>query len=213
MVKSHYFSLRVITQRLSLSEYKLIRDQVDQEVVEHRANVARREAEAAYKKRREDVAAHYTRLKSAPNAGEVLPTLSEFRKLSVMKVMQGKASDKDAGVGKELKDSKLVNELLTENLKQWREEARSALAGVLGFPGWKSASKKKLHPVDRLTARFICKKCSSKGRGGERLTFAEACGHHCAGLNKKQRARETWSASLFEPDAKVLAISIFWRLR
>ena len=196
-----------------MPDYMLIRDQVDQEMVEHRARVARREAEAAFKKRRDDVAAHYTRLKSEPNPVEVLPTLSEFRKLSVMKVMQGKASDKDAGVGKELKSNKLVNELLTDNLNRWREEARSALAGVLGFPGWKSASKKKVHPVDRLTARFICKKCSSKGKGGEGLTFTEVCGHRCVGMNKKQRAREAWSSSLFEPDVKVLAVSNSWSPR
>ena len=184
----------------------LIRDQVDQEMVEHLTRVARRQAEAAYQKRREDVAAHYTRLKSAPNPVEVLPALPEFRKLSVMKVMQGKPSDGEVGVAEELKHSKLVHELLTDNLNKWREEARSALAGVLGFAGWKSASKTKVHPVDRLTARFICKKCSSKRRGGEALTFADACGHRCAGLNKKQRAREAWSASLFQPDVKVLAM-------
>lgn len=184
----------------------MVRDQVDKEMVEHRTRVSRREAEAAYKMRREDVAAHYTRLKSAPNPVEVLPSLPEFRKLSVMKVLQGRGGAKDAGVGEELKDSKLVHALLANNLSQWREEARSALAGVLGFPGWRTASKKKVHPVDRLTARFICKKCSSKGKGGEALTFAEACGHRCACLNKKQRARETWSASLFEPDVKVLVV-------
>ncbi|KZT65306.1 hypothetical protein DAEQUDRAFT_731572 [Daedalea quercina L-15889] len=192
-------------QVIHAKDFDLIRDQVDKEIVEHRERLERRKAEAAYQKRRDDVAAHYSLLKSDPKPEEVLPTLPEFRKLSVMKVLQGKARDSDdEGIGKELKNSKLVHELLADNLRQWREEARSALAGVLGFAGWKSASKNKLHPVDRLTARFVCKKCQSKGKGSERLDFVGACEHRCAGLDKRRRARETWSASLFEPDTKAI---------
>lgn len=186
----------------------MIRDQVDKEMVEHRSRLARRQREAAYKKRREDVAAHYTRLKSAPSPVEVLPSLLDFRGLSVIKVLQGQPSDKETGIADELKDNKLVHDLLVDNLSQWREVARSTLAGILGFPGWKTASKTKLHPVDRLTARFICKSCSSRGKGGEALTFAEVCGHRCVGLNKRKQARTTWNATLFEPDAKVLMVCI-----
>lgn len=172
-------------------------------MAERRERAIRRKAEGAYEKRRGDVAEHYSRLKSAPEAKETLPTLPEFRRLSVMKVLQGKPTDPDEGVAKDLKNSKLLNELLSDSLRQWREDARSALAGVLGFTGWKSASKNKLHPVDRLTAMFMCKKCVSRGKGGEDLDFAAACEHRCAGLNKRQRARETWNANLFEPDTKV----------
>ncbi|KAH9917185.1 uncharacterized protein B0H18DRAFT_1035800 [Fomitopsis serialis] len=186
------------------ADFNLIRDQVDKEVAERRERAIRRKAEGAYEKRRGDVAEHYSRLKSAPEAKETLPTLPEFRRLSVMKVLQGKPTDPDEGVAKDLKNSKLLNELLSDSLRQWREDARSALAGVLGFAGWKSASKNKLHPVDRLTARFMCKKCVSRGKGGEDLDFAAACEHRCAGLNKRQRARETWNANLFEPDTKAI---------
>jgi len=198
--RSKIASLELITTE----DFKLVRDQVDKEVAEHRERAIRRKAEGAYQKRREDVAGHYSRLKSAPESKETLPTLPEFRRLSVMKVLQGKPSDPDEGVAKDLKNSKLLNELLSDSLRQWREDARSALAGVLGFAGWKSASKNKLHPVDRLTARFVCKKCVSKGKGGEDLDFVAACEHRCAGLNKRQRGRETWNANIFEPDMKAI---------
>ncbi|TFY56728.1 hypothetical protein EVJ58_g7461 [Rhodofomes roseus] len=196
-------SKTAVLEVITSEDFALMRDQVDKEIAEHKERGARRRVEAGYQKRREDVAAHYTRLKSAP-AKDTLPTLPEFRKLSVMKVLQGKASDANEGIRKELKNSKLVHELLSENLQQWREDARGALAGVLGFAGWKSASKNKLHPVDRLTARFLCKKCVSKGKGNDGLDFAAACEHRCAGLNKKQRARETWNANLFQPDTKAI---------
>ncbi|KAI0729771.1 hypothetical protein C8Q72DRAFT_777268 [Fomitopsis betulina] len=174
-----YRSKTAVLESINHEDYMMIRDQVDKEMVEHRSRLARRQREAAYKKRREDVAAHYTRLKSAPSPVEVLPSLLDFRGLSVIKVLQGQPSDKETGIADELKDNKLVHDLLVDNLSQWREVARSTLAGILGFPGWKTASKTKLHPVDRLTARFICKSCS-------------------------KQARTTWNATLFEPDAKAI---------
>lgn len=163
----------------------------------------RKEREHALQKRRANVTQHYDRLKSAEEK-QVLPTLPEFRKFSIMKVFQ--ASDTTEELSKELKNSKFIEQVLADNLEKWRENARASLAGVLGFSGWKTASRKKLHPVDRLTAMFSCKKChkvAKKYREEDCLGFAGVCEHTCPDLNKRQRAKEIWSADNFEPDHHV----------
>ncbi|GBE84011.1 hypothetical protein SCP_0510700 [Sparassis crispa] len=194
------------------TDFALIRPTVEREIIANKERQERCAAEHAYSKRRADVKQHYDRLRSAAEK-QVLPPLGEFRKLSVMRLMQEKPSDAAAGISQELKNSKLVAELLKDNLRAWREGARDALAAALGFPGWKSFSKKKLHPVERLNAWFKCKKCAkfegaSSGSSNRpplpALDFAAACEHRCPHLNKRKRARETWSADHFEPDQPVI---------
>lgn len=188
----------------------------------------RQKAEKAYKRRRDAVEEHYNRLKSqnpsgstTPGEGDkpgaskdplILPTLAEFRKQPIIAALQQKPGTEDRmDISRELKSSKLVESTLRQSLETWREEAREKLAGALGFPGWKTASKTKLHPVDRGTALFICRKCNPQRDGNEHkkkslpqsLDFAGVCGHRCPALSKKQRYRELWTVEQFVPDQKV----------
>jgi hypothetical protein len=160
--------------------------------------------EEAYRRRRSDVEQHYNRLKSSGKE-KVLPNLAEFRRLPIINVLQSKTST-TTGVAGDLQKSQLVAELLQDDLRKWRESARMALTLTLGFSNWKSASKTKLHPVDRLTARFRCKKCARndhKVYEEECLDFAGACAHVCLQPNLKKRTRDRWTADQFEKDDKV----------
>lgn len=166
----------------------------------------RRKQEKAHLKRREDVAAHYDRLRPQYKC---LPTLSEFRQLPMMKVMQSKPSNDVTGIHADLQNSELVQQVLDNDLAIWLEKARTDMAVILGFPQWKSFSKKKLHPSDRLTARFKCKRCDKAAmncrvKNVESLDFVAACRHSCPHLKKKKLAHDRWDAEHFEPDQQVL---------
>ncbi|KAF9806262.1 hypothetical protein IEO21_08751 [Rhodonia placenta] len=172
-----FWSRLAALEKITKGDIEPIHATLEAEIIAIQEHRKRSIAERAYQSRRDDVEKHYYRLKSA-DANQVLPTLPEFRKLTVMKVMQERAPDA-TDISKDLRNSPLIDKLLKEDLERWREGARVGLAAVLGFPGWRTASKKRLHPVDRLTAR-------------------------CPHLDKKQRAREEWNPHKFEPDTKVI---------
>jgi len=96
--------------------------------------------------------------------------------------------------------------MIDSDLKKWIETARVAFNSILGRPDWKSASTKILHPVEQVTARFICTLCSNqpnKGTTVESLTFLEACAHRCPHYSRKPAGRQKWKADQFVPDKKV----------
>lgn len=149
---------------------------------------------------------HYRRLKGT-NKRTAMPSLAEFRHLpTVQRQLYKSTNAPSATVAHELKHSKLVGQMIEEDLDRWVDAARTSLAAVLGFPVWKSVSVHKLHPVDRLTARFRCKRCDARGEPkkweGGCFTFAEACEHRCK-PGGKTRAKERWEAKAFVPDEKV----------
>ena len=99
-----------------------------------------------------------------------------------------------------------VLERLEGELGTWREKAREGLSATLGYPNWKTASTKILHPVDRVTARFLCKRCSKlpvRYRDDECFDFRGACLHQCPLTKKEQRAKIPWKAEIFVKDEKV----------
>ncbi|OBZ67539.1 hypothetical protein A0H81_12447 [Grifola frondosa] len=192
-------------EKITDKDFDPIRPAIEREIVKNFETRERKQAEHAHQKRRSDVEEHYNRLRAAADK-QVLPTLPEFRKLPIIKVLQSNPLDPKCTVAKNLEGSFVAN-VLRENLDQWRVSARASLARVLGFSDWKNISKKKLHPVDRLTARFKCKKCDKvpkKYLEHNCLDFAGACAHRCAHLNKKQRAKEIWDPTQFVPDQHVI---------
>lgn len=192
--------------RLFHVDFDLIRPSVESEIAQIIETRKRREEEAAYRKRRADVAQYYDDLKVSGQGGEILPTLPVFRTLPVMQVMQNKMTSKPkAGISRDFK-SALVTELVNQNLSQWQDSAKADFAVLLGTTSGKSAGRNKLHAVDRLNARFRCKKCDAHGQKGPTSTsmsFAEACQHRCPWLSKKQKGKETWKAENFCVDAQV----------
>jgi len=110
-----------------------------------------------------------------------------------------------------LQNNPLMADLLKTQLTKWTEKAKQDLGVVLGFPrNWKSANKNILHPVERLTGRFLCTRCERvdvKYRNDGCLDFAGACRHECGvGNEKKGRIRKgkkwKWDPSMFARDDK-----------
>ena len=120
-----------------------------------RSKAARRVEESGRQRRLQQIQSTRDEMRASGDAPPILPNLKEFRNLPVVKVFEKTGPSRAAGSG--LRDA-FVESVLEENLGQWRDAARAALAGVLGVPAWRSMSKRKLHPVDRLTARFRCRR-------------------------------------------------------
>ncbi|KAI0654549.1 hypothetical protein C8Q70DRAFT_925466 [Cubamyces menziesii] len=194
----HHAKLRCL-ENWHHNEYEHIEEKVLAEIVQQKERIINREKEHILKARRHSVEDVYKRLQQDTT---LLPPLYEFRKLSVVKTYEASSSKKSPG----LSDA-FISEVLKDNLEQWVETARAGLAASLGYPAWKTMSKRLLHPVDRLTARFLCKKCSAAGKdagvdGG--MDFASACRHECAHLSKKARATQRWNAYNFVPDQRAV---------
>ncbi|KAI0760220.1 hypothetical protein C8Q74DRAFT_1451228 [Fomes fomentarius] len=189
-------------EHVTHNDFSPISQAVQNEIEENKEREAARKKERAQQARVGQVRDTYSDMKTKSPTNQLttaLPTLSEFRKLPVVKIFE--AAPSGAGAEK----------------RSMRDPARTALAGVLGFPGWKNLSRRKLHPVDRLTARFRCQRCDKVGRGRNvddgGMDFAAACEHVCPHVPKKRSSSERWSAERFAVDqraadaiSKVLAL-------
>jgi hypothetical protein len=88
----------------------------------------------------------YHKFKSSTTS--VLPTLSVFHHLPVVKIMLSKHSTSAARrFSKDPQSSPLLAEMVWNDIRTWVDAAREALGGVLGCPQWKSANRNALHPV------------------------------------------------------------------
>ncbi|OSD01490.1 hypothetical protein PYCCODRAFT_1503536 [Trametes coccinea BRFM310] len=198
---AYYAKIRC-NERWTEREFATIQETVAAEVTAMKQRKLQREKERVLQSRRGTVAKEYARLKQNAEQGTIFPSLPEFRKLSVVKTVETSSSSNDPNI-----TDPFIGQILMNNLDQWRASARAALAAVLGFPDWKTMSKRKLHPVDRLTAWFLCKRChaSNKTRGNDDgMDFATACGHTCAHLSKKALSSYAWNANQFAPDEKAI---------
>ena len=181
------------------------------EVAANKKKAASRVKEIEHVERYKQIRSTRDTLKSAQSSA-IMPNLNEFRKLPVVKIYE--ASGSSSGTSTTNLQDPFVESVLRENLDQWRDAARVSLAAVLGFPGWRNLSKRKLHPVDRLTARFRCKRCDASAAAGPAkkvpaqddggMDFAHACEHVCAHLQKKKKTKDRWSADRFSVDQKVI---------
>ncbi|TFY70792.1 hypothetical protein EVG20_g2203 [Dentipellis fragilis] len=203
MLKSHTNSLEL----LQPLDYQVILPKVGPEIEELVTRRAQRVKAQGYQKRYSDIGAHYQCMKSnyqtLSSQNIVLPSLSEFRRLPIIVILQHKEKPNREGVASELKERSIAD-LLRHDLQKWTANAKSALAKVLGYPSWNNPSSKVLHPADRLTARFLCTRCnhvSRKYASDGSLDFAGACQHECLGPTKKSKTL-VWSADQFVPDQK-----------
>lgn len=172
----------------------------------------RRNAEMALMNNRKDVEKAYENIRSS-KMYPFLPSLSTFRKLPVVAMLQSAETPSSIGtVFDSLIKDKMVKDLLASQLKKWVDSAKSDLGVILGFPkNWKNASKNILHPVERVTARFLCTRCQRldvKYRSDQSLDFAGVCLHECSvGNPKHARSRTgkkaTWESKNFVKDDKV----------
>lgn len=194
-----------VLEKVTLRDFLPIKLLVEAQLLKIQTHRQNKENEASYRQRRDDVEQYYNRLRSA---GTVVPSLYEFRKLSVMTTMQGSVSGSrpnSSGLAKDMKNSALVAELVAADLKTWMASAREKLSELLGFPRWKSASKTRLHPLDRITARFRCQGCGKVAKRYEKercLDFAGVCAHECPNDDKKSKKPVDWSVDRFIKDEK-----------
>ncbi|KAF5379215.1 hypothetical protein D9615_005883 [Tricholomella constricta] len=171
----------------------------------------RKAQEALYSENRESVAQHYQRLRSK-QPPVILPSLPVFRRLPVVAMLQGSSpstvGEGPSKVSEALQKEKFVIERLETELKMWRMQAKEDLGTVLGYPNWRTASTKVLHPVERITARFLCAVCSKvqiRYRDDGCLDFAGACAHLCRGIKKQKKDDEVWKPQRFIKDDKASA--------
>ncbi|KAG6901598.1 hypothetical protein C0995_010159 [Termitomyces sp. Mi166 len=205
-------------ERVTQKDFDDIADDIKRALA-HLAMLRERKArEAAYSSNRYAVEQHHQRLRSQqPHV--VLPSLEVFRRLPIVQLLQGTSpetvefppKDPPDDVATTLRKEKWVVDRLNTELRQWREKARRDLAAILGYENWTTsntnANSKVLHPVDRVTARFLCKTCSkvaSRYREDDCLDFAGACAHFCPG-KKNKRFDGIWAAEQFVKDEKAIA--------
>lgn len=194
------------------TEFELIKSSAAADIAKMAAARKRREDEDGYRKRRKDVGELYEELKNAGSEAPPLPPLSDFRKLPMVQRIQYKPDNApSAAVARELRQSSITLHLVNEEITQWRESAKTALGKVLGFETGEKTDAEMLLPVNRLTARFRCKKCDTNGRSkgwdNMSLDFAAACQHRCRGT-KRECAKETWQAGNFVPDSQVRQLEL-----
>ncbi|GLB42366.1 hypothetical protein LshimejAT787_1103810 [Lyophyllum shimeji] len=198
-------------ENVTQKDYDGVASEVDAALSRLAETRKRKARESAYMENREGVAQHYQRLRSQ-QPPVILPSLPVFRRLPIVAMLQGSGPstvEQPSNVSATLKNEKWVIKRLDLELKQWRERARKDLGAVLGYPDWSTASTKVLHPVDRITARFLCKVCSKvalRYRDDECLDFAGACAHQCRGRKKDRREDEVWKAERFVKDEKAIAV-------
>jgi hypothetical protein len=210
------FPFSVVTD--SWADVLRMHDQIESQLLRSEEKKKRRKMEISLMKNRQDVEEFHGHLRSK-KAYKFLPSLPTFRQLPIIKLMQsGEDVGQHArGISHTLQNDAVMRKLLNQELTQWAEGAKQDLAVVLGFPRlWKTASSRLLHPVERLTARFLCTKCGHLEKKYEMdgcLDFAGACLHVCVGKNgKHDKSRKSkkaaWNPANFVKDQKVHSLSV-----
>ncbi|KAF8068872.1 hypothetical protein FPV67DRAFT_1094497 [Lyophyllum atratum] len=198
-------------ENVTQEDYDLVAPEVEKALAKLRETRERKTREAAYLKNRGDVAQHYQRLRSQ-QPPIILPSLPVFRRLPIVRMLQGHSPetiDHPSDVATTLKKENWVAARVDVELKRWTMQARKDLGAVLGYQDWSTARTNVLHPVDRITARFLCKVCSKvaiRYRDDDCLDFSGACAHQCRGTKKDKRQDEVWKAERFVKDDKAIAV-------
>ncbi|KAF8882535.1 hypothetical protein CPB84DRAFT_219711 [Gymnopilus junonius] len=201
-----------LIEKISEVDVQVMQEQIEAQLLALADKRERRSAEISLMKNRGEVETVYNRLRST-KAYPYMPSLPTFRKLPVIEMLQSAERGKTVvSVSETLQNDKVMKELLASQLKKWVDKAKVDLGLVLGFPqNWKNASKNILHPVERVTGRFFCKRCGcveQKYRMDGCMDFAGACLHECVVGNKEKGRLRTgkkviWDAANFVKDEKV----------
>ncbi|KAJ4490134.1 hypothetical protein J3R30DRAFT_34975 [Lentinula aciculospora] len=187
-------------------DYDMREADIGAELIKVVGRRSRRAHEAGYSTCCRAVEKHYNRLR-ALKQNTPLPCLPSFRKLPTIHQIQHSTSQSEKELDRNLQ-SQPIQTLVHSELEKFHLEAKNALAGVLGFPNWKSPSNRKLHPADRLTARFQCKQCwrvEVKYKESESLDYAGAIMHLCSVTLDKPVSAMPFKATRFERDTKAIA--------
>ncbi|KIK86022.1 hypothetical protein PAXRUDRAFT_802840 [Paxillus rubicundulus Ve08.2h10] len=194
-----------LLENIGWDDISPIRSAIEFELLERQARRNRQKTEASYKQRLVEVQKIYERMRSgtaeginAPGSGSsskiVLPPLTVFFKLPSVCTLKGQP-DPDAvppennSAMTDLKSSALAASLISSDIRTWLVPVQSYLMGLLGYSGvWRSASQLKVAPLERVTARFLCRRCGRVGRQYRRqgcLDLQGVCSHVCKRVKGK----------------------------
>ncbi|KAL5495188.1 hypothetical protein ACEPAI_650 [Sanghuangporus weigelae] len=196
-------------EHVQLRNFNVIKSDVEAEIMKQAKKRVRSKEEQAYSKRRELMAQEYYRRKSIGSSLSkpvILPNLNVFRQQSMIKLLQNRRGSDPDNLAPSLQHPS-TRRMIDDDLSFWRSKADFEFKKILGADDFFQISKKKLDPLDRLTARFICTRCMDHTSDESKvppLDFREACAHQCKHLTKKQKARTTWSPKQFIPDQKAI---------
>ncbi|KAJ3992895.1 hypothetical protein F5050DRAFT_1578711 [Lentinula boryana] len=202
LFKQKNASLEVIQQ----FDYKIREVDITAELLKVAERRSRRAHEAGYSTCRQAVEKHYNRLRALKQESP-LPCLPSFRELPTIHQIQHSTSQS----GKELDialQSQPIQALVHSELEKFHSDAKNALAATMGFSDWKSPSILKLHPADRLTARFRCRTCQrveAKYQDCGSLDYEGAIMHLCSVTLDKPVSSMPFKAARFEKDTKAIA--------
>ncbi|KAF9265624.1 hypothetical protein L218DRAFT_1075713 [Marasmius fiardii PR-910] len=190
-------------ERITDFDYRVRKEAISAHLLKIKAQRDRREHEDNYRKARDNVVKHYNRLRTAKQETP-LPTLERFRELPIIAQLQKNARS-EVNLDTELKSS-VITSLLNTQLEEWRTKTMDHLGTLIGQPaGWRSASTKILHPVQRVTARFKCGRCKRlemKYVEHECLDLAGVCTHQCR--SEKNGNILNWNVEKFITDEKAI---------
>ncbi|KAF5389517.1 hypothetical protein D9757_004075 [Collybiopsis confluens] len=189
-------------EHIKRSHYDLLESAITADLVRVKERRARRSSGNRYTATRKIIDMHYDKLR-ALKLESPLPCLPSFRKLPTPDQLQ-RSSLPEEEIKKTLQ-TEPITQLVHSDLANFHLNAKNTLGKVLGFPDWISASNKKLHPVDRLTARFRCRRCQrveAKYKYFGCLDYAGVIMHMCATTMDKPVPPKPFRATMFEKDTK-----------
>ncbi|KAF8183134.1 hypothetical protein BJ912DRAFT_928233 [Pholiota molesta] len=174
-----------LIETVTETDVNVMKDGIEAELLAYSAKADNRKTEISLMHNRKDIAGLYERLRSG-TVHTYLPSLATFRQLPVISMLQTAERDKKSPSAVEtLEKNPVMNDLLNNQLKKWTDKAKMDFGVILGFPkNWKHASKNILHPVERVTARFVCTRCQRVDNFAktirpstheENSSFAELC--------------------------------------
>jgi len=133
---------------------------------------------------------------------DAVPPLQKFRALPAIKILEGMPVD---DVKTQLEPNQAMSKVIKTNVESWDKKTRTALAKALEVAVPLVVSSTMLHPVDRVTGLFACKKCNRvdrKDQAAGSLNYQAVIKHKCPG---KRAAKQKWDVQNFVRDD--LAIS------
>ncbi|KAJ3868932.1 hypothetical protein EV359DRAFT_31257 [Lentinula novae-zelandiae] len=186
-------------------DYKTREAAIAAELVKVVESRSRRAHEAGYATCRRAVEKHYSRLRALKRETP-LPSLSSFRELPTIRQIQQSVGQSVKEIDTNLQ-SQPIQTLVHSELAKFHLEAKNNLAAILGFTDWKTPSSKKLHPSDRLTARFQCRTCrriEAKYKDFGSLDYDGVIMHSCSVTLDKSVPQRPFKAARFEKDTKAI---------
>ncbi|KAF8911292.1 hypothetical protein CPB85DRAFT_1435042 [Mucidula mucida] len=192
-------------ESITALDMTVLGERIDADIVKMKEQRERRQYQMDHAKAYTVVEKHYEGLRTKREMLPV-PPFATFRKFRFIKTILNTPPSPAFNPSKQLK-TPLAKTLIASELTAWRMDAKEKLGEVLGYGTWKAASKTRLHPVERVNARFKCQRChhfEQRYRDDGCFNFIGACSHQCRRADGTLK-NEPWSAERFVKDAKAVS--------